>query len=116
MKKKNIGSSFDEFLKEEGIYESVTEEAKQRVLDDKYTITIKGKDWESCYLQDSPEIMRQVTDDLQEEIKKRWFDIVIGMCIDIDVVSHSIAMEMFNVTYIDYYKKIIELEYAGGVS
>jgi len=29
MNKKNIGSSFDDFLKEDGIYEDVTEQAKK---------------------------------------------------------------------------------------
>ena len=81
-----------------------------------YSITIYGAEWERCYMQDCPKIKNQIINDLQEEIKRRWFDIVIGMCIDIDVVSHSIAIEMFNVTYIDYYNKIIKLEYAGGVS
>src|ERR1035438_7565902 len=32
MKKKNIGSSFDDFLREEGIYEEVTAAAIKRVL------------------------------------------------------------------------------------
>ena len=32
MKKKNIGSSFDDFLREDGIYEEVTAAAIKRVL------------------------------------------------------------------------------------
>ena len=32
MKKKNIGSSFDDWLREEGLYEEVTAVAIQRVL------------------------------------------------------------------------------------
>ena len=36
MDKKNIGSSFDDFLKEQGIYDEVTKSAKEKLLKKDY--------------------------------------------------------------------------------
>ena len=43
MKKKNIGSSFDSFLREEGIYEEVTGAAIKRVLARQIDAAMKEK-------------------------------------------------------------------------
>ena len=43
MKKKNIGSSFDSFLREEGLYEEVTATAIKRVLSRQVEQAMKDK-------------------------------------------------------------------------
>ncbi len=43
MKKKNIGSSFDSWLREEGIYEEVSANAIKRVLARQVKTTMKEK-------------------------------------------------------------------------
>ncbi len=43
MKKKNIGSSFDSWLREEGIYEEVTAKALKRVLARQVAAAMKEK-------------------------------------------------------------------------
>ena len=43
MKKKNIGSSFDSWLREEGIYEEVTATAIKRVLARQVVAAMKEK-------------------------------------------------------------------------
>lgn len=42
MKKKNIGSSLDSWLREEGIYEEVTASAIKRALARQHAATTKG--------------------------------------------------------------------------
>ena len=43
MKKKNVGSSFDDFLREDGIYEEVTTRAVKRVLARQLEAAMKEK-------------------------------------------------------------------------
>jgi len=45
MKKKNLGSSFDSFLREEGIYEDVTSVAIKRVLARQVEAAMKEKNF-----------------------------------------------------------------------
>ena len=45
MKKKNIGSSFDSWLREEGVYEEVTATAIKRVLARQIEAAMKEKDF-----------------------------------------------------------------------
>lgn len=79
-------------------------------------IFITGSDWESCYLQlpESKNIKQQILADLTIEIEQRQECFQVGDTFAIDVISHSMAFEMFNVQKIT--NNSITFTYAGGAS
>lgn len=77
-------------------------------------IFITGADWRSCYLQEAKNIREQVLSDLETEIEQRQECFQVGDTFAIDVITHSMAFEMFEVRKI--LKDSIFLTYAGGAS
>jgi antitoxin HicB len=64
MKKKNIGSSFDSFLREEGIYEEVTATAIKRVLARQITAAMKEKEFSKAEMARRMQTSRAALDRL----------------------------------------------------
>ena len=77
-------------------------------------IFITGADWETCYLQGAKNTREQVLSDLETEIEQRQECFQVGDIFAIDVITHSMAFEMFEVKEITD-DKIIFI-YSGGAS
>ena len=68
MKKKNIGSSFDSWLREEGVYEEVTATAIKRVLARQVEAAMKEKNFSKAEMARRMHTSRRLLDPAYEAV------------------------------------------------